>query len=80
MKKTSDELLELARAALERAGADARMAAAAARHLVSAEAQIHCVTRTISLQPKSRITKLQGFDPREPGGGVVSVRSKLERR
>ncbi|HKI64991.1 MAG TPA: Ldh family oxidoreductase [Burkholderiales bacterium] len=39
MKKTAGELMGLARAALERAGADPRMAAAAARHLVSAEEQ-----------------------------------------
>jgi (2R)-3-sulfolactate dehydrogenase (NADP+) len=39
MKKPPDELLKLARAALERAGADPRMAEAAARHLVAAEEQ-----------------------------------------
>jgi (2R)-3-sulfolactate dehydrogenase (NADP+) len=39
MKKSRDELLRLARAALERAGADSRMAEAAARHLVAAEEQ-----------------------------------------
>ncbi len=39
MKKTPDELLKLARAALQRAGADPRMAEAAARHLVAAEEQ-----------------------------------------
>jgi len=39
MKKNPAELLGLARAALERAGADRRMAEAAARHLVSAEEQ-----------------------------------------
>ena len=39
MKKTPDELLKLARAALAHAGADPRMAEAAARHLVSAEEQ-----------------------------------------
>jgi (2R)-3-sulfolactate dehydrogenase (NADP+) len=39
MKKTSDELLALARAALERAGARSTMAEAAARHLVRAEEQ-----------------------------------------
>lgn len=39
MNKTPDELLGLARAALERAGAGPRMAAAAARHLVAAEEQ-----------------------------------------
>lgn len=37
MKKTPDELLALARAAIERAGARPAMAAAAARHLVAAE-------------------------------------------
>ncbi|HXZ94220.1 MAG TPA: Ldh family oxidoreductase [Burkholderiales bacterium] len=39
MKKTPDELLALACAALERAGARAEMAEAAARHLVQAEEQ-----------------------------------------
>jgi (2R)-3-sulfolactate dehydrogenase (NADP+) len=39
MKKNSPELLELARAALLRAGAHAGMAGAAARHLVAAEEQ-----------------------------------------
>jgi len=39
MKKTSGELLTLARAALERAGARSAMAEAAARHLVRAEEQ-----------------------------------------
>ena len=39
MKKTSDQLLALARAALERAGARPEMAEAAARHLVRAEEQ-----------------------------------------
>jgi (2R)-3-sulfolactate dehydrogenase (NADP+) len=39
MKKNPDELLGLARTALERAGADPRMAEAAARHLVAAEEQ-----------------------------------------
>ena len=39
MKKPADELLTLAREALERAGAGPQMAEAAARHLVSAEEQ-----------------------------------------
>ncbi|MGH8745152.1 MAG: Ldh family oxidoreductase, partial [Burkholderiales bacterium] len=39
MRKSADELLTLARAALERAGAAPRMAEAAARHLVAAEEQ-----------------------------------------
>ena len=39
MKKAPQELFRLARAALERAGANSRMAEAAARHLVRAEAQ-----------------------------------------
>ena len=39
MKKSPEELLKLARAALERAGADPRMADAAAKHLVAAEEQ-----------------------------------------
>ena len=39
MKKNPDELFDIARAALERAGASPRMAEAAARHLVSAEEQ-----------------------------------------
>jgi (2R)-3-sulfolactate dehydrogenase (NADP+) len=39
MKKNPDDLLALARTALERAGADPRMAEAAARHLVAAEEQ-----------------------------------------
>jgi (2R)-3-sulfolactate dehydrogenase (NADP+) len=39
MRKTPDELLALARAALERAGARIAMAEAAARHLVQAEEQ-----------------------------------------
>jgi len=39
MKKTPDELLALARAALQRAGARSAMADAAARHLVRAEEQ-----------------------------------------
>ena len=39
MKKNSRQLFQLARAALERAGAGARMAEAAARHLVRAEEQ-----------------------------------------
>ncbi len=39
MKKNPDELFEIARAALERAGASPGMAEAAARHLVSAEEQ-----------------------------------------
>ena len=39
MKKSPQALLELARAALERAGAHSKMAEAAARHLVAAEEQ-----------------------------------------
>jgi (2R)-3-sulfolactate dehydrogenase (NADP+) len=39
MKKTAAELQELARAALEKAGANSKMAEAAARHLVRAEEQ-----------------------------------------
>jgi (2R)-3-sulfolactate dehydrogenase (NADP+) len=39
MKKNAQELFRLARAALEKAGANARMAEAAARHLVRAEEQ-----------------------------------------
>ena len=39
MKKNPDALLALARAALEKAGADSKMAEAAARHLVAAEEQ-----------------------------------------
>ncbi len=39
MKKSADVLFQLARAALEKAGAHSKMAEAAARHLVSAEEQ-----------------------------------------
>jgi (2R)-3-sulfolactate dehydrogenase (NADP+) len=39
VKKDSQELLRLARSALEKAGANSKMAEAAARHLVRAEEQ-----------------------------------------
>jgi LDH2 family malate/lactate/ureidoglycolate dehydrogenase len=39
VKKAPQELFQLARTALERAGANSKMAEATARHLVRAEAQ-----------------------------------------